>query len=167
MKKRVFIGALIIAAIVILLIVAPIPTRFGHTLNAVKLDAQEQEIGTVQIPINGVKWVSLFHQDILDVTIGGFDDVLPAKVDTSEISKPDFIKFYTRTTGVVDSYLTPDGDLKSNSYTYILRMCPEFDRWLIHIRVGMDTKAYYVGSLSGNYTTEQILAYFENDHVLE
>ena len=151
------VAVLLIAALLCFL---PLPTRVNLTLNAVKLDAEGNEIGTVQIPIQGTKWLSLFRQDRLDVTVGGFDDILPAQIDTSQLRKNSFEEYYRTTFGIVSTAFDSPNELASTSYTYTLEVCPKFDRWLILIRSGMDTKACYLGSISGNYTTLALLEYF-------
>lgn len=159
MKKRLLvIGAIVIAIIAICLLSFPIP--YNQTLNAVKLDAVGNEIGTVQISIEGRKWCSLLQKDYLDVNVGGFDDILPMQINTSEWRKNVFEEYQSATFAIVNSSLGSTDGTASTVYGYTLNVCPDFDRWVILIRSGTVTQAYYVGSISGNYTTEEIAEYF-------
>lgn len=157
---------LILAAVVCLL---PIPSIFSETMNAVKLDAQGNIIGTVQIPIQGTKSKSLLQTKLRNVKIGAFDDLGETKeLPMSQFSQDPVQGYWKVSIGIGNTDFdmpTPEnpsiGSITANSYLYTLAFSEDCDRWCIHISSGNVEEAFYVGSFSGSYSARDLAAYFD------
>ena len=75
-KEKFFLVMLFVIIFSLLLYFVPKTTRFEHTLHAVILDREGNQIGTTDIALQGAKLEYLFRNTLLDVTISPFDRYL-------------------------------------------------------------------------------------------
>ena len=156
-KKAKWILWILIALLVISLIPWPIP--YHKTMNAVKLDAQGNQLGTVQIQFDGPRWTSLLLADRIRVTTSPIDGFPSTKVDTGKFTQQITEEFLSLSFGIVSTdFISND---HSHGYSYRLHVSPDFDRWMIHIVVDNAEEFYYIGCVSGEASTQDLLNYFE------
>ena len=169
MKKR-FIAMIIIIAVVLMASFAHFELPYEHTLNAVKLDAQGNEIGTVDIPIQGIVRRSLLLPDELLAQVREFDSISGFDVDSAKYEKfvgDDFLHCTFATTDlgskddILHAFTNGSGELNPTSYTYSVSISEDFDRWLIHVVVDDNEPVYYLATVSGKYTTQELQDFFE------
>lgn len=156
-KKIKWILWISIALLAVCLIRWPLP--YHKTVQAVKLDAQGKELGTVQIRLEGTRWISLLLADRLKVTLGPIDDFPSTKVDTDTFKQQITEEFLSHSFGIVSTNFSSDDP--SHSYAYHLHVSPDLDRWMIHIVVDNAEEFYYIGCVSGEASTQELLNYFE------
>lgn len=161
-KALKIIGLVLIVAIAVCLIPWPLPV--SQTLTATKLDAQGNSIGTVEISMRGFKTHSLiFGEKWYRLKIGAFEGYLATELQMSRFNSPS-LEDYKSLTGVINN-VSHEGDLEQaikddalihTSYMYTICHSPDYDMWLLK----MDDTCY-IGSLSGDYTTEEIAEYYQ------
>ena len=163
-KKTVIITAsILLTALLICLI--PWPCPIFQTLTATKLDSFGNSIGTVEISMGGFKTHSLiFGEKWYRLKIGAFEGYLATELQMSRFNSPS-LEDYKTFTGVVSSF-SHEGDLEQAikddalihiSYMYTICHSPDYDMWLLK----MDDTCY-IGSLSGDHTTANIVEYFSD-----
>ena len=170
MKKKTIVLLLIcfLAAAVVFCLL-PLPSKHTATLNAVKLDASGNEVGQVEIPLEYVMVGPIFDKKLSRVSIGAFDGI--GATDDQTITKKLFDDYYSVTFGVagidgpsLDELKAQDvpslDEFTSYSYRYIIEASEDTDRWCIRIALE-GTEYYYVGSLSGNSSTAELMDFFK------
>ena len=127
-------------------------TDIDLTLDTVKLDRQENEVGTAQIHITGKYREYVFREGRLELTIDAFDGL--ENIQTGK--KADYVYFQDYGCG----YIPFNADYTTRGYTEVLHLyfTDEFDRLIIQRRGDVR----YIGSVSGNYTLQECISYFEN-----
>lgn len=165
----------IIITVSILVVVAAIacfvylPSSYSHTLNAVKLDADGNEIGTVQITMRGIKWSSLLLPDRLTVTVDPFDGLKKLDLDSAEFRSTRWYDYLETSFVHVHSDMDTSLDGKemldsftSETFQFSIKLSPDFDRWSICRILDKTERVYYLTSISGNYSTQELLDYFSD-----
>ena len=134
------------------------------TLNAIKLDAVGNEIGTAQIHIHGYRLPFIFPNERIVLTIDPFDDLyqiedsevngeighikyIGKEPNTPEFMRLSFIAKSTNAEGMVDCTLTFSPDMECFAFR-----CYPF---------GSDyEEATYIASVSGDYSTRELIEFF-------
>lgn len=165
-KKLAIIAIICIVVIGVILLVLPRTTSV--TLHAVKFDAQGNEIGQVDIPLEyTVKPV--FSKNLKKITVGEFDGFGGTEVIATDRATSDLQDYYSITVVIGDSTGDlPTSDhpsldhLESDSYRCIVSASPDLDRWMIRVLFGNENVEYfYVSSISGDNTPQELLDYFD------
>lgn len=163
--KKIFliIGIILMLAFIVGVILYYVPnvTKINVTLNAVTLDENGDEIGTVQIAMQGNKQDYLFQEDRVDLSISPFDNLVnitPSNQDgiagvVHPIRSGDYSLVYygasvQTTVNVADAYAF-----------CTLAFSDDLDCWAFR-RYENGKETYYVASVSGNYTTKELVAFF-------
>lgn len=165
---------LVVAAIAAALYFIPWPTKIDKTLTVTKLDIEKNEVGTFEIHITGKKLTYLFQEERYLLQIDPFDNI--EEIKTTEVStidgkdvtgQPDY---FGQEHGMDYRQLRLDGRDRSNDgFKYVsltLFYSGELDRFAFNCYssdVIYDSdlvKWSYVGSVSGDYTTDELVAYF-------
>lgn len=157
-KKLILFMIITILLAVVLICLVPRYTSIDLALNAVKLDTDGNEVGTVLIRIQGCKLDYLLRADRLELSIFPFDDLT-----SIELSESDGITGAIQSREGVDYLVCPLGGMytpSNESFFGDLGFSPDLDRWVFCNHTGGDG-AYYVASASGNDSTEDLVAYFE------
>ncbi len=159
MKKKLL---LIIPAVILLVMIGlivywnPPSTPVSYKFDAVKIDADGNELGNFTIELSGRKIEPYFDNPRLDLTMTPFDGQsdLVTESDTAKFPGAEIVKhrsgaFLTIDCGVFD---------RSENYYKSIELCfsPDFDRWVYHEIGG---EVYYVGSVSGNDSVEELYDY--------
>lgn len=134
------------------------------TLDAIKLDADGNEIGTAKIHIYGDRLPSFLTEERIVLTIDPFDDLYQiedAKLNdkighVQHIGKdpdnPGFLRllYNAKRTGTTDTI------------TCVLTFSPDMQCFAFHCYpFGSDYKeTVYVGSVSGDYSTRELIEFF-------
>lgn len=161
-----FIACILLLALALYLI--PMPTRIDLVLDAVKVDAEGNELGTFQIQLAGFRYDYLFQKSRLNIDVQPFDEY--ASIMLSDVyyggqKIPGAILKYDFT-GEMEAF-EPDwtyvgcGGKKINqTYGFLasLAFSPDLDRWLFADHSG---KVYYVASVSGTDATADLIGYFQ------
>ena len=127
---------------------------FPLTVAMTKLDADGSTRGTCEITITGsrMKYPSGTQCLHIEITgLPGVQKIQPVKFTNTNItgeieSYPKMFDFYE-----VTCVEWGDGDFIT------LRCSPDFDRWALSHSTG---EPFYVGSVSGNYTPQELAGYF-------
>lgn len=121
------------------------------SLSTVKLDADGNDLGNVNIKLSGT-----INDTQADIDIEPFDNFSSFVLATLEsegiagsLQKYDFADFYYCSVGAYDS--------RNVTIGCILAFSPDGDYWLFSNEVD---NLYYYGSISGNATTEELVEYF-------
>ena len=147
----------VIAVIVALLYCFPRQTSIDVTLNAVKLDEDGNEIGTAQLHLTG-RYVNYFIlEDQLELSIDPIDGLMHIKT----LDKPGLPRSLGNYTGTEYwRHFLSAYDATNNIGAFVELYCTEeFDRLAFYV-IGVKKNTYYVTSVSGNYTTREIIEYF-------
>lgn len=172
MLKKVIILLIIVVSLFIALGHCYIPLPYHHTMNAIKMDAEGNRIGDVEIVLDGKKTVSLFRKDSLRVDVGSIENAPDFEVDTSafeqhfneDVLHSNFI--IDDISDLISSILDKDDMAQSKSYTFYVCISKDFDQWLISVSTNGGPRVYYMGSVSGSKTYDQLAAYFA-DHITD
>lgn len=170
MRKKIFIPIIILVLIIALACCfLHFQLPYEHTLNAVKLDAQGNEVGTVEIPVTGTARRSVFHLNRIIAEVAPFDGISGFDIDSAKYEKFIDEDFLHRTFSITDIGSKEDimdavsSDFEGyspTSYTYYISISEDFDRWLIHVVVGDNEPVYYLASVSGKYTAQELRDFF-------
>lgn len=160
--KKALIGGIILVIVAALLYFIPWPTRVNLALDAVKLDAEGNEIGTTQIYIKGFMLNYLFREDRLDITIDPFDDLKYVLLAGDGTGQEGEISRFDNAHGLVYLWLNLHGWNTRANDTAICQLyfTEEFDCFAFVSHPFGHESVYYVASASGNYTTQQVIEYF-------
>ena len=166
-RKTALTIVLVLAAAALVACLIPWPVPYRQTLNAVKIDASGNELGTVQIPVDGIKYTSVLLGDTLKATLGPIEDFPDTTIDSSKFRTSPFYPYLTQSFGIADTSYEGDlidaiqnDGLTHNSYTFHLRTSEDLDRWYIHIVQNNEQEVYYVGSFSSSFTAAELYEYF-------
>lgn len=166
MLKKVIVTAMVVLILAITLGHCYIPLPYHHTINAIKIDAEGNRIGNIEITLDGTKMSSLFRKNTLLVDVGSIDDVPVFEVDSSQYEQH-FNENFLHCQFVIDDISDVIGSImyeeditQSNSYNYYVCISNDFDQWLISVSVNDDPKVYYMGSVSGSKSYDQLAEYF-------
>lgn len=176
-KKTVIITVSILLAAVLIAAAAyhiPWPTKIDKTLTVTKLDIDKNEVGTFEIHITGKKLTYLFQEERYLLQIDPFDNI--EEIKTTEVSTIDGKDvtgrpvYFGQEHGKDYRQLSLNGrDRSDGSLKYVsltLFYSGDLDRFAFNcysddIIYDSDlVKWSYVGSVSGDYTTEEIVEYF-------
>ena len=158
-KATTFIIAVVLIAIAVMICVIPRFTKVDVTLNAAKMDTDGNTLGTYEISIHGNKEDYISGKSALDVDIAPFDGLKSFQASTNGSNG---IEGYIWSMPGSDylhitlSAYNGDGSLPDDLTLYF---SPDMDRWLL---MNTTNKVFYVGSVSGNCTTEELLEYFQS-----
>lgn len=166
MLKKIITSIIIVLLLVAVLGYCHIPVPYKHTVSAFKIDAAGNQIGNTEIILNGTKKASLFRGDMLSVNVGSIDGAPGFEVKSAQYEQhigEDFLHcnfVIDNITDLIDSILNGNETVQAKSYHYDVCMSKDFDQWLISVSVNGEPKVYYMWSVSGNKTYEQLLEYF-------
>ena len=148
----------VVAVIVALLYCFPRQTLIDVTLNAVKLDEDGNEIGTAKLHITG-RYVNYFIlEDQLELSIDPIDGLMHIET-TDKSGLPRSLGNQTGTEYWMHSMGAYDSD--ANGMTFVGFFCTEeFDRLAIRMSNAKQGDFWYVTSVSGDYTVQEIIEYF-------
>lgn len=163
MKKK----TIIIATVAILLVLAiavcviPIPMKFQPTIQAIKLDNEGNQLGTVELQLDGWVTRSLFRKHLWSLTILPFEDYPKAKVNISNVSE-DILGGYQKTSFVIaaitQEMFSEGGD--GNAYGFHVAYTDDLEFWCIRVDTDETPGYYYLGSASGQASTEELMEIF-------
>ena len=147
--------AVIVAVVVAAVCLLPRSTWINQTLNAVKLDADGNEIGTVTIHIEGVHLDFLFFPDRLQVSILPFDHLRSVT-----LSRYNGVKggTFPDAGGTYIKVWFSAWNLHAGApCTGEIGFSDDFDCWLIR---DYTNSVSYVASVSSEYTTDELKTHF-------
>lgn len=158
MISLVVFGIVIVAA---LLWFIPRSTRIDYTLTTSKIDRFGKEIGTTEIRIAGRKLDYLFQKSRADFTITPFDGlawIKPAMYGNTGTEGRIATAIangilYTHYYGCLEDASGQGDDMTH----FTLGFSPNMDRWIIR---NDSDKVYYVASVNGMYSTQELVEYF-------
>lgn len=173
-RQRIFRIIIIGICCAVLLVVGlhfiQIPTPYEHTMKAVKLDAQGNEVGTVDISISGTAMRSLSHLGRIVAKVSPFDGISGFDIDSNDYEQHFNEEFLHHTSvvadigsveDIMDAITNESASLNSSSYVYYVNTSEDFDRWLIHVAVDGTEHFYYLASIDNQYTTQELLDFFK------
>ena len=131
LEKKDIIGICAIAAVIAIVLVCllPWPTRVNVTMDAAKLDADGNKLGTATLCIKGWKLNYLFREDRMDIAIEPFDNFKYFKLTGNQTGK-------TTVYGGIQSHTDP-------SYSYI-----HVYGWDSQLNAGFDASLVFSDDLS-------------------
>ena len=125
------------------------------TVNAVKMNKNGEELGTVQLHINGFYQENLFAKDTVFLEFDDFDRYIYIKTANKTIIS--FIE--TQNGKSIVTLMIGAGEFPGYDMAgFNLVFSEEFDRFYLQSH----TLEYYIGSVSGNYTAYEIVEYFNS-----
>ena len=154
--KRKLLGVTICIVIVSIIAVAlyiwgwhiPQKTEFELTYEAEKIEGVSTVLKKLQVNIKGCKYNYLFHDDAYEITLEPFDDY----VDIKPRNTVYFVNDH-RGWASFDAYNTKQECIT----TVYLHFTDEMDRLLVQVH----GETYYAGSVSGKYTSEECISYYQ------
>ena len=159
MHKRamLFIIIAVLVTAVVLGCVIPRFTRLDVSLSASKIDANGEILGTYDIFLHGNYLKYITGKTALDVSVSAFDHLeqfIPVrngrnKIDVEIQSWPGDETLYVHYSA---------WDMEQDR-SVLVKICfsPDMDRWML---TDMSDQVYYLGSVSGTYTVQELLTYF-------
>ena len=169
-KKTVFtIIKILLAAIFLAGIIYhfPWPTQVDTTLTATKLDTEGTELGTFDIHITGTKLNYLFQEERYVLQVDAFDTLKSIKTSSSGDGRTGIPFFrFGKDWGIEEHYelyLAGIDTAVNGSEIVILNLLftDEHDRYILTCRGSANGDWCYVGSLSGDYTPQEIAQYYQ------
>lgn len=160
-KKQAFGLVIIFVSLILmtaaLLYIFPRQTPIDVTLEAVKLDAEGDEIGTAQLHITGRYVNYFFLEDKLELTMDPVDGL----TQIGKFEDASFPHSLGNETGTEYwEYSMPSYNPNSNSIEFgNLVFTEEFDR-IAYLTTVSGQDICYVGSVSAEYTTQELIDYF-------
>lgn len=139
-------------------VVQKFPIHF--IMSAAKYNTDGEEIKTVNISISGNKLDYLSGQSRLDVVIADFDYLHSFQASvihagdvmiTGGIGTFSAMDYYS-------TYFTALTDHDSQIIFFEIFFSPDMDRWML---MNYSSKVFYVGSVSGANTTQELIEYFK------
>lgn len=162
-KTAIITGISILVVLVLLICVIPIPMKFQPTMQAIKLDGEGNQVGTVQLQLDG--WIarSLWSKSLWSLNILSFEDYPEADVPVSRASKD--IQGGYNTTSVVINLITPElltEGGEGESYGFHVAYTDDLECWCIRVDTGGVPGHYYLGSASGETSAQELMEIFKN-----
>lgn len=162
--RKVQIITLVVASIVIaaaLLWFIPRTTQIDHTLRFSKFDHHGNELGTTEIRIAGRKLDYLFQDSRVDFTIAPFDGLVWLKPTLHANTNQEGHLNTALENGILFTYYygchVNISGYDEGMPQFRLGFSPDMDRWII---INDSDKVYYVASVSGKYSTKELVEYF-------
>ena len=152
-KTILFIAVALTLAAVILACLLPRTTKTDYAINAFCFTAEGEPAGDFQITAQVTKKEMLFREPQLEFSIQPFDRLTWLKVVEAEgenpVNKLDEIQYLFFSAG--------DNVLADTAAMLTVAFDADMDRWIF---VNHSRKVYYVGSVSGDYSAEELTEYF-------
>lgn len=164
-KTRIIILTVAAALLIAGLILGFSFTRFDETLQAVKLDPDGKQIGTVHIRMKGVKSNFFGNKKLHGLSIDGFDGISNiSDLDVSKFPKDPIYGYWSMTFGVGNLSMnqTDLGSAVASGYTCDIAFSNDLEYWRICIRQGKDPGVSYLFSLSGKSTVDELIQNFQD-----
>ena len=161
MKKKLLLIIPIVFIIVLVGLVIywnPPTTALSFKFDAVKIDENCTERGNFTIELSGDMIKPYFEDPRLDLTMVPFDGM--QSLDTSDSSSTfEGTRIEKHPSGAFLMIDCSTWDRAANHPRFIrISFSPDFDRWVYH---DMEDDMYYVGSVSGNHTVQELYEYFK------
>ena len=162
-KRIVILCTALLLLITALLYFVPWSTPIDETLTFVKLNYKGEIIGTYETRMQGKKLNYLFQDDRLLLSFEPFDDLKDIEP----------IRFDNQKDGVIDRFSIPNGrawlcldyegfnTTNNNEVWLSMFFCEDFDRFAIICHASSFTDVAYITSIKGDYTTEELMEYFD------
>ena len=155
MKKRKFIIVIAIvvlmATISTLLFLLPRTTKIDYTLNTTRFNAQGEQTGDIQISVYGQQKKALFRDPQIELSVEPFDRLAWLKVITADEEASPYrhedLQFFF--------YSAADWTGKVVMVT--VGFDANMDSWIF---VNHTRQVYYVASVSGKYSPQELVEYF-------
>ncbi|MBQ7817363.1 MAG: hypothetical protein IJ388_01020 [Oscillospiraceae bacterium] len=169
-KKTVFtIIKILLAAIFIAGVIYhfPWPTHVDKTLTMTKLDAEGNELGTFDIHFTGTKLNYLFQEERYVLTVDAFDTLKSIKTHEDGRGRTGIpIRRFGKDWGIEEHFdlglAGIDTAVSGSEIVFMsLLFTEEQDRYILTCKGSARGDWSYVGSLSGNYTTQEIAEYYQ------
>ena len=140
----------------------PWPTKIDKTLTMTKLDTKGNEVGAFELHLTGTKLNYLFQEDRYVIKADEFDNIKHIKNSDSGDNRfgIPFLHF-GKEWGKEYSWLYLAGYAHPDVVLMRLYFTQEQDRYALVCTGGYREEWSYVGSLSGNYTTQEIVEYYK------
>ena len=155
---------LIIPVVFLLLLIGlvvywnPPTTAVSLKFDAVKIDEDCNELGNFTIELSGEKIEPYFEDPRLDLTMVPFDGLQSLTMD-SDSSIFDGSRIKTHMSGAFQEISCDSFDPVKNDFRGArIAFSPDFDRWAYY---DYQSETCYVGSVSGNYTVQELYEYFK------
>ena len=154
----------ILLVLVVLLYFVPLRTRIELTLNAVKLDENGTPIGTAKIHIEGYKLDYLLQDDRMELEIDPFENLERIFLNgVNSNKKQDVIERFGKEHFGMD-YLSVrfnGWDTVAESTAFgLIYFTEEFECFAFQCKTYQQSPIYYVASASGDYTTAELIEFF-------
>lgn len=138
----------------------PQRTPINVTLEAIKIDENGSEIGTVNISMQGNLEEYIFRDSCLNVEIAPFDglsDIEPVVEAESRMSGPIIYD-----SSIQLNYVVYSADHEDNAISLIIFFSTDFERWLILSRPSFQNEGavYYLGSTSASDSIDDLKDFF-------
>lgn len=162
-KRIVILCTALLLLITALLYFVPWSTPIDETLTFVKLNYKGEIIGTYETRMQGKKLNYLFQDDRMLLSFEPFDDLKDIEP----------IRFDNQKDGVIDRFSIPNGrawlcldyegfnTTNNNEVWLSMFFCEDFDRFAIICHASNFTDVAYITSIKGDYTTEELMEYFD------
>lgn len=152
---------IILCAIGALLYFVPFTAQIDLTLNTIKLDKDGNAIGTAEIHLEGQRWDYLFQEDRIYLEIDPFDNYknIVTRSDGEYNIVDRFGKEYYGKDYKIIRFDGWDKEAAVPAMGFIY-FDENFDCFAFMGNSLQDDEYYYIASVSGAYTTEELIAFF-------
>lgn len=148
-KAMIFVITAIIIIAAILVCVIPRFTGVDATLQATKFNNRGESVGAHDIVLSGNRLDYLFSDTALELSVSAFDILRDFVVETELKTASGGEMFYVLYSAV--------NTAKDDVDVIRVGFSPDMDRWVF---VNDTDQVYYVASVSGDYSAEELVEYF-------
>lgn len=158
-RSMIFVGVALLAIVAVLICVIPRFTKVDITLHATKTNSQGESLGEYEISLQGNRLDYISGNASLDISVSPFDELsqfIPIRNANTNIDG--LIKTEPGTDILCVHYSAWDN--KTDAFVvYDIGFSPDMDRWIF---VNATEGIYYVSSVSGAYTSQELVDYFHS-----
>jgi len=164
-KKAIFtiVITLLVAALVAAVCLFPWPVRIDKTLTMTKLDAEGNELGTFDVHFQGKALNYLLREDLVLLEIDPFDGMKNIRTSDAGNAEDGLINRFGKEYGQEYCQLTLDAMRTSANANFVflnLYFTEALDCFALVCHEANGEDFSYVASASGQYTTREIVEYF-------
>ena len=136
----------------------PPQTAVSFKFDAVKIDMDGNELGNFTIELSGYKIEPYFEEPRLELDIAPFDNLrsLYTSYPNFKFKGAPIRKALNGSFQVIDCDAFVNG--KDDPISMRIGFSSEYDRWALY---NLDDEVCYVGSVSGDYTVQELYDYFK------
>lgn len=154
-KELIVIITMIIVAAAILICLWPRTDKIIYTLDATQFNANGEQIGSAQFLVESLQKRTLLQDSQAELSIQPFDGLSWLKI----VASGDEFPAYYQLGEIYYLFYSAWDQILDEAILCTLAFDAQMDRWMI---LNNARQTYYVASVSGAYTLEELTSYFSS-----